>query len=420
MPRLERSQTKPPTAPTESQSPCPADDDFRAHASAVGQELAQSLHAALASLPGFSVRPKWLATALGQTVATMSRLMKATRHSDPLAVALHIPGPDPLRRLLAAAREKGAARAAVAHALAAVEDFEALIQRAGGDRSTLNTILTTWVPASRREFVLRRRQAIFKNLSELKGVATAVELDAKILHPSEDGAHMDIAVIHGAFGVERIRPDVPVKFETLRLLRNPKERRATNLAGDPVADDLDCVRLDQFCNAPPAPLVGKVIGDRVQYTLAGDSFGIGASFDLVLAELNLAEIPLGTESGQERTVFFFNVIDHPIRKLVFDLFVHRDLFPGREPELTVHDTSSSGPVRPEDPERDIDRMELIERVELLGAGTAGVRLVEIPHYVRLLEHAYATLGWDPADFRGFRVQVDFPLVSSQVSLTLAL
>ena len=117
-----------------------------------GDELLATLSRVLGQVPGTAnAGPQALATRLGIDKVLASRLLKALRAGDPLAVVNRAPGPEPLRRVLDAAESLGVAEATLSPAREAVDRFERLIRDEIGDRSSLDAILAAWVPDARRE-----------------------------------------------------------------------------------------------------------------------------------------------------------------------------------------------------------------------------------------------------------------------------
>ena len=142
----------------------------------VGTELGASLNLVLDALAEGRRGPQVLARALGLDKVLTSRLLKAARSRDPMAVAYHAPGPEPLRRFVKAARKRDVEGAIAERAERAVADFETLIREDIGDRSALDAMISAWLPEAREVFELRRRQTAFKALSQLKGVSAEVNL----------------------------------------------------------------------------------------------------------------------------------------------------------------------------------------------------------------------------------------------------
>lgn len=387
----------------------------------VGARLLESLGALLAAIPGHPHRPQALATRLGVDKVLTSRLLKALRGGDPIEVLAHAPGPDPLRRVLRSARRVGVGAVELDAARDAIDAFEGLIRDELGDRSALATMVAAWLPAAREEFELRRKQAAYKAISQLKGVTANLDASAVVLHPGASGDRLDVLWCMGLFGLRRLRPDARVKFATRRLGTqelNAGPRRPMNLAGIPV-DGIDRTRLDAYCSQPTVPLVAHRYGDVVHYTLGGESFGPGSGVDLVFAELNLDEMSCPKPPDPPRSGFVFAEVGTPSRSLSFDVFVHEDVYGGIEPELVLHDTAIGGVADPFDPARDIDRLEMIESLDFLGRGLERCSLPEAPKHRRMLEEVFAARNWDPREFRAYRVRIEYPIYGSQVTVAFA-
>jgi len=109
----------------------------------------------------------------------------------------------------------------------------------------------------------------------------------------------------------------------------------------------------------------------------------------------------------------------PVASLLFDVFLHRDAFPGSDPELVVFDTGYDGIANVNDRSRDIDRVDLDESVEFLGPDLARVHAPEIANYHAMLGYLGERYGWDPAGFRGYRTRIRYPVYGWQVSLSFA-
>jgi hypothetical protein len=379
----------------------------------VGRTLGTTLNAVVDAVPGAPHGPQRLAQMLGVDKVLTSRVLKAARNRDPLAVAHLVPGPEPLRRLLRSAKKQNTPDHLVKAAMAAVDDFERLIRREAGDRSGLDAIISAWLPAAREQFELRRKQAAYRAMSELKGCRVDVNLATVILNPSPDGERLDIVWIMGLMGLHRLRPDAALKLATRRMAEQDGPRHPATLEGEPI-EGMPGVRLDRFCDAPPAPLKVHRVGDVTHYTLAENDFGPKSGVDLVIAEVNLAEMPRYVPRQRKRKGNVFAEISTPAKVLLFDVLVHEDVYPGSEPALLIYDTVLDGVADVNDRRRDADRLDLMESVGLLGRGSAKFRVGEVPHYVELIRHVFDRMGWNDEEFRGYRCRIDYPIYGSQV------
>ena len=392
------------SAPSKTHTP----PDLERRIQGVGRSLHQSLSVVVGSGPGGAAG---VGRSLGLDKVFTSRLLKALRQADPVAVLHSIPGPAPLRRFLKAAGKHGVGAADLSRAQAAVDDFERLVREDLGDRSSLSTILSSWLPEARLEFELRRKQSAFKALSELKGISADLNLAAAFLHPSEDAERIDVVWLIGQLGIRRLRPGGSAKFVTRRMVPDGNKRCPTTLDGEPI-EGFDRGRLDGFCDLPPAHIEAKAHGDVVHYALAGDSYGPKSAFDLIFAEANLGEMPRYVPSG--RRGYVFSEVSVPAKSLVLDVLVHDEVYPG-PPELWLYDTALSGVADVNDRARDFDRIDMIETVQSLGRGSSQLRVAEAPRYLDALNYVFSSMSWDESRFHAYRTRVDYPLYGSQVA-----
>jgi hypothetical protein len=393
--------------------------------SSTGRALARAVSGVIdaVSVAGGS-GPVELARTLGIDKVLASRALKAARNRDPMAVVFLAPGPEPLRRVVRAAARRGVESRLVGDAEQAIEQFDRLIKQHAGDRSALDAIISSWLPEARAEFELRRKQSAFKAMSQLKGAMAEVNLATVMLHPSDDGEHLDVVWITGLFGLHRLRPGAAVKFATRRLDGGDQPRKPMSLDGHAV-DDLQGVRLDAYCSSPPPDLDIVRAGEVVHYTLAGDAFGPRSAVDLVFAEVNRAEMKRYVAPGSSRRGYVFAEISTPTRTLHFDVLVHNDVYRGSgaggtltasDPQLLIYDTALDGVANINDPSRDIDRLDMVESVQALGVGPSRWRSADVPNYAELVRDVSRRLRWDAELFRGYRCRIDYPIYGSQIAM----
>ncbi|MFT5285787.1 MAG: hypothetical protein ACI8TQ_001955 [Planctomycetota bacterium] len=384
----------------------------------VSEELLMALIEVLESVPGGLGGPQELARSLNLDKVLTSRLLKATRTRDPMAMAYHLPGPEPVRRFLRAARRKSVDAALITRAESAVEAFHSFIREEVGDRSALDALISAWLPEAREEFESRRKQSAYRAMSQLRGTSADMTLGTVLLHPSQDGESIDVVWAVGLLGLRRVRLGARAKLTTRRLGPNASTRKPMTLSGESVESlkNLDALRLDEFCNKEPAPVEVRCVDDSVHYLLAADGVGTRFVSDFLMAEVNLSEMPHGVPAQSERKGYVFAEVSIPTKALVFDVLVHNDVFPGSNPELYIYDTALEGYADVNDRTRDLDRMELAESVNALGHGSMELRIPEFPKYVELLRHIYSEMRWDESEFRNYRCRIEYPIYGSQVAL----
>ncbi|MFN7021056.1 MAG: hypothetical protein ACK4WH_06980 [Phycisphaerales bacterium] len=391
----------------------------------VGASLLRAVESLVHTVVKPGAGPVALARALGLDKVLASRVLKAIRQQDPVASIFFMPGPEPLRAMVRAADRRGSPKRAVEAAAAAVADFERLIDVQIGDRSLLDSILSAWIPDARAEFELRRKQAAFKALSQLRGVQADAVMATCVLAPSQQQGLMDVVWVHGLTGLHRVRPGVVVKIASRRMSSEPSARRAARLDGRTIDDDAPPL-LDEFCSDPTPEVRVHRVKDSMFYTLGGNGFGAGSAVDVMFAEVNRAELKHPSvlaaasrkpgSAGDRRGAYFFSETVVPAKSLQFDLVVEESLFGTQEPMLRLYDTAFEGVADAFDPRRDLDRLDMLESIVPLGRGLTGVRSGVAPRYQELMHRVMREVGCDPARFTTYRCAISYPLYGSQTAM----
>lgn len=382
---------------------------------AAGEDLLKGLTTVLGQIPATDAGPQQLAKELGIDKVLASRILKALRAPDPMSVVHRVPGPEPMRRLLKATSKLGVNPEDLVNANSAVDRFESLIRSEIGDRSALEAILSAWVPEARREFELRRKQAAFRAMSQLKGAQADVYAEAAIFYPSPDNEHIDIVWIKAVIGLHRLRPGVVVKFTSHRQIEDQSERKTYTLAGDPV-DSVTSATLEKYCSIPTPVLDVHHAGELMHYTLQENCFGASSSIDLVTCEVNRAEIPRYIPDERNRKAWASSDINIPSKRMQFDVLVHKDLYNRSFPELRIYDTTINGQADINDPSRDVDQLDLLESIENLGEGLSRFGSSLVPNYRKIIEEVCTTLNFDASTLRGYRCAADYPIYGSQTAM----
>lgn len=393
--------------------------DLEAAIRALGERLGGAMAPIIEAAGGAAAGPQRIAEALGVDKVLVSRVLKSLRTDDPVSRLHHSPGPDPLRRAIKGARRRlDVDESAAAEALAAADEFETFLSERIGDRSALTSLLAAWSPEVRQEFELRRKQAAWRAISELRGVSVDLDVSAVLVHPSATAGRLDVTWLLGLIGLRRLRPGVTVEATTQRITEDDDARCPLDLDGAPLRDRAPG-QLTEFCTHPPARIRAERTGDLLRYVLAGDDYGPGAEADLLLAEVNEAELVASVPPGSGRRAWFYADVTTPSKKLVLDVVVHRDIYPGAAPELLLYDTASKGIADVNDRSRDPDRLDLFEQLRTLEGGPGDAGLREFPHHGRLLAHVLDRRGLRAADFAVHRVEIDYPLHGMQAAVAFA-
>lgn len=390
-------------------------DQLQVRITEVGEELLRGMENLIRAVNAASAGPQQLARDLGVDTVLASRLMKMIRSQDPLAAAYLAPGPDPLRRVLKGAARAGAPGEAVLRARIAVDDFETMVRVEAGDRSGLDAMLSAWLPDVRAEFELRRKQAAFRAISQLKGVSADVDFATVVVNRSQgEPDRLDLVWLFGIIGLQRLRADAPITISTRRLSPDTHNRQPVTLDGRPV-EEFSGLRLEKYCSQPPPEIRVLHSRDIVRYQLAGDRFGPSSAVDLVFAEVNRSELDRrAVENG--RVFHAFAEVVTPAKKLLFTVLVQNDVYSGLEPSLRIYDTTFEGVADPNDSSRDARQWDIHERLDSLGVGLNRFGASEVPHFRNMLSELFTALNWDGDSFRGYRCRIEYPIYGSQVTV----
>ncbi|QDU70060.1 hypothetical protein [Engelhardtia mirabilis] len=379
----------------------------------IGEDLGSSLRGVLDGLPGGPHRPGRLAQTLGVNRATASKVLTAASKRDPLEVLHQSPGPEPLRRLAASAHDRGVGVDATSALTAAADAFDLAIREEAGTRPALDALITSELPGARERFELASKYAVFKGLSQLKGVQADLWLGVAVLSPAaDDPQRIDLTWLNGAVAMRRMRPGVTVRF-AYRHLRDGVPGGGDDMAASEWPGG-GVLPLDRFCENPPARLEARRVDDTIQYTLPDDVLGPKRAVDMFVVDHHPAAMSRTAADPERRRNSLFVEPAIPSAALLFDVLVHDEVFPGVDPRLFLFDTGYDGIADVNDRSRDADRVDLAERVEFLGTDLRRFTSPDLPRYGALLEHLADRFGWSAERYRGFRTRIQYPVHGWQV------
>jgi hypothetical protein len=329
-----------------------------------------------------------------------------------------MPGPAPLRRVLRAAERRRADVTLVRQAEATVDEFERIIETEAGDRAGLDAMISAFLPEARDKYELASKQAAFRGMSQIKGVAMEANILASFRHPSADGKSVDTATLFGHIDLRRVRPAAPIYLVTGD--HSSSGSHSLPLTDERASHGADSL-LPQFSTTPLPKIQMQEVGELAYFTVASHDVGLRSGVDLVFAERRMGLSRRYREPGGRTHTGLLQLLNSPAKRTTVDMFVHQDLYPGVQPELAMYDTTGDGAVTVfNDPAREHDRIQLHETIRPMGRGLAHARLGHIRRYVEMLEFVCGRMGWDPGEFRGYRLDVDFPVHGAQYMIAFKL
>jgi hypothetical protein len=328
-----------------------------------------------------------------------------------LASGPYVPARVSMNKLLATAARKHVPPDVIAEVSEAYEGVDKLIREHATDRSEFDAMVRAFLPEERAKQDLESREGAVKMMGQVKGVMMEAAIDASFLHPSADGKRVDRASIVCNLGLRRTRPNARIEYWTAEF--GAHDNASLTLEGSSISDPRSML-LPPFCTQPTPPFEISTLDGMTSYRVLGEEVGLSSAIDLVVASQMPAGMNRFRKPNGPRTAGVFFSTDTPLKHSTLDVFVHRDVYPQSAPELAAYDIVPRGVVRSfDEPARRHDRIEIQETVRSLGRGIAQARLPHMPRYLELLESVCATLGWNPEDFRGYRLDLRFPVYGAQ-------
>ena len=362
-------------------------------------------------------RPTDLQRLLGIDKSLSWSVYEAVNSKAAGALATHLPGPRAMSSFFEAARDVGAPEASVQRAQESFAQLEALIGRHADDREALGLLISdfdTGPDSVASTIDARNKRAAFRANSLLIGRQAAATVTCHIEHPSSTPGLVDRVAITGLHNVRRTRRSSPLCLEQkYRRVAGPGEPsgpaaiepldpRETEPAGMSLMRD--------FCSCPlTVKRVSAPGADRAVLELSEQGLGASAEVTFFVGRIFRAvATPPNFVPGDDLNIV--QLVQTPSVLYSIDIFLHKTLWDDRLPEVSTYLMRADGGFD----FREQERLPFLEHSELLGWGIECARTSTLPKHVDLLKYAFERTGWDPAEFRGFRVQVEHPLLLSRI------
>lgn len=391
-------------------------DTLEQRLSKAAERVRAAIGDVITEIPIRAHRPSELQRVLKLDRTLASRLLQAVRLPDPLAALHRLPGPYGIRLLLKAATGTVGNPEVVGRAEKALVELEHLVLTHVGHWNDLDAALSGWLPDVREELDAASRRAAFKAMSNIRGIMAETELSITLLHPSTTRpGWVDRACIAGLCGMRRLRPGAPMGLLHGHSIAPPPGSQRLSLDGQPIDQEHGPGLLREFSTTPTPRFDVVVAGNTVHYLLEQDDVGLDSRVDLLFGDVTRGRYPANQGVSPQPAAPGAG-IDVPVRTLIVDVLLHEEVWPGVEPELQLYDTAVRGIANPVDPARKMDRRDVLDSVQGLGAQAARLRTPEVARYAEMIAFVCEKLGWNAADLRGFRYRAEHPVYGYQVAM----
>lgn len=390
---------------------------------AQAEQVARRLHAELRNMVAILPEPSRGASAMARLLsmdrATCQRIVGvASRPQVGVESLVQLPGIQGLRQFVAAvgARKEAKGHAEeLAAAAAAVERFEALIDQLGGSQRRLRARLEIEDAALPAPAITggpedpATREALFQAAAAVTGRWSSMIMDARIVRPVPGQPHLTEGLRARAMIGHVSRADaVPLEVGGDAPLQTPHP-------GTPAFATLDAAAgagrppaslLAEFSTQPLPTMVSRSAGDKVFSVLDTAAATVERPVDIVLASRGASpDRHPATRRPAVGEMWF--LVTFPARRLVYDVYLHRDIARRCIPSLELH---LWGPdVSQGHASRWSTRFPGGPRLEVLGPGLARTQTAAYSRHAELMARIFETVGWPADEFIGYRCEVAYPI-----------
>ncbi len=385
---------------------------FGPRARELGGALRASLDSIVTTVSGPAPRPTDLAATLNLDKSLASKVVRATRASDPLETLHESPAPQGLLMVVRAAESRGVSSEICGQARTRIDEFRAMIDEFAGGRTEFEAALSGMMPEALDVGMRRASQAAYKCMSFILGSRADVNFSASFIQPSANGLRCDDAHIGGQLGLRRLSYSSPITLFVGGLdpssAVTPDSINWEYLNGEPLGTDFEKIVMKEFSSAdlPDLEILPTKTQRRLQ--LPAGALNINQPIDVVQAMV-VRNGHLRYQTPPEHFLASYKM-QRPCRVMVMDVFLHEDVCPGAQQEVVTR-AWTPGPPLPDFDRTDfaIDQVPApVERTQIpLGLKTIGNS--DIPRYDEMVDHVLDQLGWDRSRFRGYRLRCQYPI-----------
>jgi hypothetical protein len=396
----------------------PLTDAERAEAEQVARRLHSELKGAINSLPDDDRGASAMSRVLHVDRATCQRIVGTVTRSDAdVASLINLPGILGLRQFIeAVGKRKNANAEQLSACSAAVDKFEKLLETLGGSQRRLRErVLAT--DAARHQGRERQtyvgaddpkaRETLFRAAALITGRWSQTSLAMRIIRPTPGNSKLtEEVVVRGLFG-HTARPEaVPLVVGFNNQVEPDNSPAFSTLDSKPASGSNARSLLEPFCSSPLPNVTSRNAGKMIMQVLDLADRESPSPIDIVLA--NRGAKPEAHPATLRPAIGeIWSLVTFPSRQMIFDVYLHRDIARRCLPALEVHLWNPD--IHQQGSSRWSTRFPGGPKLELLGQGLSNCASDAYSRHKDLTNHVFANVGWDAAEFVGYRCEVTFPI-----------
>ncbi len=331
---------------------------------------------------------------------------------DALAAVPLIPGAGGLDILLTAMEGAGAEPDAVERVRSAAKAFDDMIEVHVGDRANLELILDSMGSSEEKPLTMSRKLA-YRGNSGIWGIQAEVRVTAQFIAPNAgDPSRLDLALVGGFTQMRRLRSVArwPLfRIDSYNDDQSERVARGVRTAIDPDAADEPWL-ISEFCTGALPEIHVRRSGRALVYEAGDGPVGRLGEFSCFFGFLDRGDVPRYRDDINT-TGELISSVSMPVKTVLFDLIVHRDLTEAMQPRLDLIGHPATGHLGAEG----VTTLPHAERLTNLGPATM-VKTPLVPDYDRLIARVFERAGWDPKAFVCLRLVMPYPPMPASVKL----
>lgn len=381
------------------------------------ERVSLRLHAELGRLIGLlpptSRGASGLSRHVGVLRVTCQRVVSALGEAPGSpAVLVKLPGIEGLRQFLGGLRQAGLKAEDVGAGESAVEQFERLIAQSAGSHSKLIERLSAPAAAtSETESVYASpaaRRSLFEMASQVTGRAADVGISIYAFReaPGRPGV-LEHAMAKGLIGSLVNPGGMPMVLSS-----------GNTLATDDQAGDLTLLNNESPRGRTPEAILRPFTTDPLPMVTSRGNRGKLIQVVDPSAESRTRVVDIVTairgygpmidpENGQHTLDAVWSLVSCPTRKLILDVYLHRDIERRYRPSIEAQLWNPGLQAPPE--ERWVTRLPAQPRLQLLGNGQSAPASDLYPRHAELTRYFFDHISWSAGEFVGFRCEVAWPI-----------
>ncbi len=342
------------------------------------------------------------------------KISKIINAADGLSAIPHIPGASGMEILLTSWENGGAPSHHLEGVREAMLRFDETVVRHAGDRAHLDLMLDSMGLGAAGYPLLTSRELAYQGNSGLWGVQARTRVTTAFVVPGATEDTVDLALVGGFVGFRRLRPTAGwplfrfLSYYADGTLQGPNISEITSARreGDPSR------LMRRFCSPGMPEITTKHNGRATEYLLPAGPVGNQGAFDCFFGEIARGAPRYRDE--KETHGEFTSSVTLPTDTLIFDMVVHRSL-EFDLPEVKVYSRPMGGPYDPATRSEE-SLLPLAEKCVHLAGNPPAVATPLVPRYTDMVQCVINEMGQAPTDFRGIRLLLRWPPMTSTVVL----